>query len=152
MFVEAAGVLQWLLPYFVFTTTNTALMCILYADKRDAEVMKVLMFGTSALVALCLLFGLVWRGEGIAAGLSAGEGLITLLLFLMIGKTVRLNYAGTFGPFLASSLVMGVFMVIMRDVHVGAAVVFGLMLFLVAIFVLKGVTMEDLRFLRQRFV
>lgn len=152
MYLEAAGVLQWLLPYFVCTTTNTALMCILYADKRDAEVMKVLMLGTGILVVLCLLLGLVWRGEGIAAGLSAGEGLITLLLFLMVGKTVRLNLARTLWPLLASGLVMGVVMVFMREVHMVAAVALGLLLFLVALFVLKGVTMEDIRFLRQRFV
>jgi O-antigen/teichoic acid export membrane protein len=152
VYAAGASTLRWLFPYFIFTTINTVAMAVLYADRRDKEVVWALTIGTVALILLCVGLSLLWHEEGTALGLSAGEGVITVLLLLRIRGAVSFHPLRILLPIMISGSAMGALLLVMHEMPplLGAAAAmasYGL-----CIYALGGLGKEDIRFLKQRFV
>ena len=151
-YVGGTSVLRWLLPYFLFTTTNTVLMSVLYADRRDKEVLRALASGTAVLIMFCIGLSLVWHGDGTALGMSVGEGVITLILLSSVGVSRLLSPLRTVLPFLLGGAAMAVVLGMMQDVPLLLRVAAALASFGLCVLALGGIGREDIQFLKQRFV
>jgi len=148
----AVAVLRWSLPYFLFTVTNTVLMCALYADHRETEFLRVMMIGTGCLVLLCALLSLLLGVEGTAIGLSAGEGLMTVLLFVRVNRSISLNLRRILAPAVTAGLVMGAGVLLTSTTSLFIVVPVAFLCFVIVLRLLGGLTQDDISFFRERFV
>jgi len=151
-FGESVSPLRWLFLYFILTTANTVLMSVLYADKRDKEVLKVLAWGTATLILFCILFSLLWRAEGTAIGLSIGEGLVTVLLLWKARTTVTFGPTRVLLPILISGAAMTATVALVNAASPILSGLLGLGIFVLGVILFGGMRAEDIRFLKQRFV
>ena len=151
-YVDGTSVLRWLFPYFLFTTTNTVLMSVLYADRRDKDVLRALAGGTAVLIVLCMGLSLVWHGDGAAVGMSVGEGVITLMLLSSVGVSGLLRPLRIIIPFLLGGAAMAVVLGMMHDMQLLLCVLAALVSFGLCVLALGGIGRQDVQFLKQRFV
>ncbi len=152
MYAAGTATLRWLFPYFIFTTTNTVAMAVLYADRRDKEVLSALATGTTVLILLCVGLSLLWGGEGTALGLSAGEGVIAVLLLSRMGRRVTFHPLRVLLPIILSGAAMAIVLLAANAILPILSVIAALGVYGLCILALRGLGREDLRFLKQRFV
>jgi O-antigen/teichoic acid export membrane protein len=148
----AAPVLQWALPYVLFTTMNTVLMSVMYADRRDAQFLRIMAFGTAMIVALCIVLPPFLRVQGSAIALSVGEGSMTAMLLFRVKGIVPWRASATLLPMLAGGA--GMACTIFALWHFPAVLVIPVacVIFVLTVLTTGGLSRDDLRFLWGRFV
>ncbi len=152
LYADADTTLRVLLVYFLFTIVNTTLMCVLIAEKRDREFSRAMFFGTLLLVILCCILTYSSGIVGTAVGLSIGEGIMTLVFMRKVQRTVKLELSKIALPAVFAGVLMGVVILLLRGVIFLAVIPLALFLFLASISLSGGLSRNDLRFLRERFV
>jgi polysaccharide transporter, PST family len=148
----AAPVLQWALPYVLFTTMNTVLMSVMYADRRDAEFLRIMAIGTGLIVVLCTVLPPVLGPQGSAIGLTVGEGAMTAILLLRVKKFIQWKVRATLLPMLAGGVGMACCIFVLWKLPVAVVIPAACVVFAFTVFATGGVSRDDLRFLWGRFV
>jgi O-antigen/teichoic acid export membrane protein len=148
----AATVLQWALPYVLFTTMNTVLMSVMYADRKDTEFLRIMAIGTALIVVLCIILPPVIGVHGSAIALSVGEAAMTVLLLLKVHSIVRWRAASTLLPMVAGGLGMGFLVFVAWGFPVALVIPAACVVFALIVFLAGGLNRDDLRFLWGRFV
>ena len=151
-YMDAGPALKILLIYFAFSTLNTVFMCALIADTKEKAVMRAMSIGTTVLVGLCALLPLLFGIEGTSAGLAIGEFLIAMLLLRQTLQIAQLNFVRIALPAFLSGLVMISVVFLLRGWSPLLVIVASALAFLIALLSLRGLSREDLRFLKERFV
>ena len=148
----AAPVLQWALPYVLFTTMNTVLMSVMYADRRDAEFLRIMAVGTALIVVLCTALPPFLGVQGSAIGLSAGEGAMTVMLLLKVRAILTWKGSATLLPMFAGGTVMACTIFVLWHFPVALVVPVACVTFALTVLGTGGLSRDDLRFLWGRFV
>jgi O-antigen/teichoic acid export membrane protein len=148
----AAPVLQWALPYVLFTTMNTVLMSVMYADRRDAEFLRIMAFGTALIVVLCTALPPFLGVQGSAIGLSVGEGAMTAMLLLKVRAILPWRGSATLLPMFAGGTVMAGTIFVLWHFPVALVVPVACVTFALTVLATGGLSRDDLRFLWGRFV
>ncbi len=148
----AAPVLQWALPYVLFTTMNTVLMSVMYADRRDAEFLRIMAFGTGLIVLLCTVLPPVLGAQGSALGLSIGEGAMTVVLLFRVKSIVSWKGAATLLPMFAGGAGMAGTILVLWQFPVAIVIPVACAVFALTVLVTGGLSRDDVRFLWGRFV
>jgi O-antigen/teichoic acid export membrane protein len=148
----AAPVLQWALPYVLFTTMNTVLMSVMYAEQKDAEFLRIMAIGTALIVALCIVLPPVFGVEGSAIALSAGEGVMTAMLLYRVRSFVPWRAGSTLLPMLAAGAGMACIILVLWNLPAALVIPAGCIVFALIVVLAGGLNRDDLRFLWGRFV
>ena len=148
----AAPVLQWALPYVLFTTMNTVLMSVLYADRRDAEFLRIMALGTALIVALCIALPPILGVQGSAIGLSVGEGTMTAMLLFKVRTILRWRESSTLLSMFAGGAVMACTIFALWHFPVALVIPVACVVFALTVLATGGLSRDDLRFLWGRFV
>jgi PST family polysaccharide transporter len=149
---EAVLVFQLLLPFFLFTTTNTVWMSVLYADSRDTDFLHVMILGSIVLIILCGVLSVILGIAGTAISISVSEGLMTVLLLMKGRKILSLRYGKIFLPLFISGAAMAGVLAAVQVIPSFAALLAALGCYAVLLVVLGGLTQNDIRFLKEKFV
>ncbi len=148
----ATPVLQWALPYVLFTTMNTVLMSVMYADRRDAEFLRIMAVGTALIVLLCSVLPLMLGARGSSMGLSIGEGAMTAILLFRVKRSLPWKRSATLLPMFAAGVAMACTILVLWHFPVALVIPAGCVVFAVTVLATKGLSWDDLRFLWGRFV
>jgi len=149
-YASAAPIVAAAMPYFALTVVNTVMMTVLYATHQERAFMATLVYGTTILVALCI--GLTWimgtTGGGIA--LSLGELAMVIGLTWRVRKLTGMHLERIlYAYLLAAGGAMLVFWLAAALPMVVQAIA-GLAAFFITLMAVKGITLGDVQFLRQR--
>jgi O-antigen/teichoic acid export membrane protein len=148
----AAPVLAVLMAYFLFTLLNSFFTAVLIGAGREADYTKMTCWGAVVLL-IAVVAGTALSGVmGAAAGVVAGE-FVTVVLMGFAAK-------GSFGFPLANNLwrpvvaaaCMLTCAIICRDLNPYLATVVSCAIFLASLVIVRGITTEEVQFLRERFV
>lgn len=151
-FAGAAVPLQILLLYFLFSVVNTVFMCVMIAENREREYVRIMAVATALLVILCLGLSAAYGVIGAALAVAVGEGLLTLWLFATQRRSVFDLTSQLVVPAAISGLAMLTVSVALRQVSLIGALVAGFVTFSIMLVVLRGFSKEEVQFLRERFV
>ncbi len=151
-YAAAAATLRWAFPFFLFTTMNTVLMSALYADRQETGVLFDLATGTALLAIASVVFSLLYGIEGTAAGLSLGEAATALLLSIRAERRIQAGVLRTAAPIAAAGVLMACTVWGVQVFSFPLAIIVGCIIFFAALLLFGGMTREDVRFLRERFV
>jgi O-antigen/teichoic acid export membrane protein len=149
---RAVLVFQLLLPFFLFTTTNTVWMSVLYADGRDTDFLHVMILGSIVLIILCGVLSVILGIAGTAISISVSEGLMTVLLLMKGRKVLSLRYGKIFLPLFISGMAMAGVLAAGQMVSSSIALPAAFLCFAVLLVMLGGLTHSDIRFLKEKFV
>jgi O-antigen/teichoic acid export membrane protein len=151
-FAEAALPFRILLLYFFFSVLNTVFMCAMIAENQERRYVQTLSRATILLVVACVILSLATGVVGTASSLAMGEGVLTMLLFIREGKRIISDIVKLLVPSLVAGLLMFGVMIQFLSMSLWAALFAGPIVFVLALLLLRGVSREDLMFLRERFV
>ncbi len=149
-YAAAVPVVMAAMPYFGFTVVSTVMMTVLFATHREKAFMTVLSYGTVILVVLCI--GLTWLigTMGSAIGLSLGELVMVIGLTRKVRTLTSLPLERTLLAYLAAAGTAAISFWLAAALPVVAQSIIGLAVFLGTLLSLRGVTIADVQFLRQR--
>ncbi len=151
-YAEGTVPLQILMPYFALTVLNSVFVCILVGSGHEKEYTKTLTQG-SIVVCLAVVGGTGWFGaEGAAAGVVLGE-LVTLGLMIRAStRLVSVPVTGTLARPLVAGGCMTASVFLFREAGLVPVIALSLAVFIAVQILLKGITMREIRFLRERFM
>ncbi len=151
-FAGATVPLQILLLYFLFSVVNTVFMCVMIAENREREYVRIMAIATALLVMLCMGLSTAYGVLGAALAVAVGEGLLTFWLFVTQRARVFDLTARLVIPAAISGTAMLAVLMVLRQASIVGALVTGFVVFCVALVVLRGFSKEEIQFLRERFV
>ncbi len=151
-FLDAAVPFQILLLYFLFSVINTAFMSMMIADKREAEYLRIMAIGTGALVVLCVILSFTHGLVGASAAVAIGEGVMTVLLVATEGRKIFRKLWTLITPAIIAGALMSGVLLLLNTWTMFIAVPTGLIVFAAALWLLKGISGEEILFLRERFL
>lgn len=149
-YAPAANVLFWAMPYALFTVVSTVLMTVLFASSKEKMYLRVLGIGTLLIVVCCTVLTVLLGEAGSAAGMSAGELVMMILLFVQVRRIVAIDILPIVGPFLAGIGAMLALLLVFPSLPPIAGALLAVALFLTTVRLLGGVTDDDLRLLREK--
>ena len=149
-FSNAAEAFKWMMPYFVTTVVSTVMMTVLFATQRERDFLKVLVPGTIAVVVFCAILTYQMGIAGSAAGLSAGEFVMTVMLIRQVITKQTIPLAATILPFVGSAILMGITLSLLSAMHPVLSSLVGSMVFAGSSILFRGFTREDVQVLRER--
>ncbi|MEO8168150.1 MAG: polysaccharide biosynthesis C-terminal domain-containing protein, partial [bacterium] len=151
-FAGAAIPFQILLLYFLFSVTNTVFMSMMIADNREAEYLRTMALGTAVLIVLCLICSWFYGVAGASAAVAIGEGTITAMLVMKERARTFQKLWKVFAPSLVSGMLMLGVLLLLNSWTMFVAVPIGLIIFASALWLLKGISIDEIFFLRERFL
>ncbi len=151
-YAEAIPLLQILMGYFLLTLVNSLFVCILFAAGRELAYTAAITIGSVVFVAAIVTGALLMGTEGAAVGVVIGELITVVMMARQARKTVDVFlWNAARGPIVAGVLMVGV-VVLLQEQSVVIRSCAALAAFVAALFALKSVHANEIRFLRERFV
>ncbi len=151
-FLAAAVPFQILLLYFLFSVVNTVFMSVMIAENREAEYLRIMAVGTGVLVVLCVILSFTHGLIGASAAVAVGEGTMTAILLTKGQSNVFRKLWKLIVPAMISGILMLGMLLLMNSWTMFVAAPVGLIIFSVALWLLKGISSEEILFLRGRFL
>lgn len=141
-----------LLGYVALTVLNSVFVCILVGSNNEQTYTRMLTWGSVWLCAGVVGGTLLMGPVGAAIGVVLGEFVTTALMMNSATEIVKIDRMRIFLLPLLAGVCMTVVAYVFQGINPFALAVVGITVFLVVDVLLKGVTMHDVRFLRERFV
>lgn len=151
-FIDASVPFQILLLYFLFSVMNTVFMSVMIADNREAEYLRIMAGGTAVLVVLCVILSFTYGLVGASAAVAIGEGSMTVLLLAKGKSNVFQKLWKLITPAIVSGVLMLGVLLLLNSWTMFLAAPVGLVVFGIALWLLKGISGEEILFLRGRFL
>jgi len=148
----AIPVLRILLGFFSFTLLNSVYMGILIGAGREKEYIRNAVAGALVLALLIIVMTAIAGIHGAAFGVAAGEFVILMLMMRASGLSVRVRFGHALIKPLAAGVVMAVVAYLSNDAGVLANCTLAFVAYVTALALLRGITRNELQFLRERFV
>ncbi len=147
-----AGVLlQILIFYFLFTILNSIFAYVLIAGGKEKRYSAITISISSVLIIVLIAATAWWSAFGAAVTMAAGEGIMMAVMFYEVKKIVGIkNYSFVLAT-LFSSAAMAVSIFSLRYNPI-AAILIGIIIYCSCLVLFKGVTKNDLIFLKERLV
>ncbi len=127
-------------------------MAVLIAMHRERDYLIVMTQGTAVLVAACVLLTVAAGISGTSLGLVLGEALMTVLFFLKVRPIVSIQPIQQLLPALGAALVMAVIIRALEGFPAALTGIISIVAFGGLYLLFRGLSTDDLRFLRERFV
>jgi len=143
---------QILLFYFLFTVLNSIFAYVVIAVGKERRYSTIIV-AVSSLVLICLLpLTYYWKGVGGAWGMAGGELLMMTLMYFECSKSISPRLADAAMKPLVCSLLMGAILLTFPHIGLALSLTLGILSYFLCLILLKGITKEDLIFLRERLI
>lgn len=151
-YLGASPLLQILLAFLVLTVMNSVFVCVLVASGNERRYTKMVMVGSAVLCATTVIGTVTFGAVGAAWGVVLGELTTTIILGREVLKVVRLPLMSILiRPIVAGVCMTGV-VVLLLGMNSFVVVVIAVLVFVTIELGLKGITLKEIQFLRERFV
>jgi O-antigen/teichoic acid export membrane protein len=148
-FVAAVAPFRILLVYLVTTLVNSVFVAAFIVARRERLYFNIMLTGSLVTAAVALSATPLVGIPGTAAAVSVGEALMTALFAYILRASVFRQNGKDFLPLLAAAFGMAALAGVLSMFSMPLAVVGGLALYAIVLFLMKGVTPEDLQLLRE---
>ena len=151
-FHEAVNVFRILLVYFMIVPINTIFGYGLIAIDQEKRFFKIITMTAIINALLIVVLGLRFGVCGAAVALFVSELISIILMNRQLRRFVRFGRLGYILKPLISAIVMGIFMYVLQLWSVVYLTLLGIVIYLFALFVLRGFSISDLENLKDFFV
>lgn len=149
---QGSVILQMLMCYFGLTVLNSVFVCILIGSGHENEYTRTLTWGSTVL-CFAVVAGTVWFGaRGAACGVACGELVTMGLMMKESAKVISVPLGGIVLPPIIAGICMAGSGFALGGAGLVPAIVLSLLVFTVVQILLKGITIREIQFLRERFV
>ena len=151
-YIGGTPLLRILLVFFVLTVVNSVFVCVLIASGNEGRYTRVVTMGSMVLCGATLTGAATYGAAGTAWGVVLGELVTTFLMGKEALKIARLPLGSLFiRPFLAA-VCAGAVAVVLNEVDAFVLALVAVFVYVCLTIALKGITLKEIRFLRERFV
>jgi O-antigen/teichoic acid export membrane protein len=151
-YLGGSPLLQILMVFFVLTVVNSVFVCVLVASGNEGRYTRMVTMGSLVLCGATLIGTMTDGAVGSAWGVVLGELVTTSLMGKEALKVVRLPLGSLLiRPLLAAVCVAPV-VALLYGMNALALAIVAVFVFVSVEIVLKGITLKEIRFLRERFV
>jgi O-antigen/teichoic acid export membrane protein len=148
----AVPIFRILTGYVFVTIANSLFVCTLIARERTKEYARIVGFGAGVVFVSVVVLTALMGAPGAAWGTILGETVILVLLFRATGRIAPLPPAGhLLRPALAGGA-MAAAAVVTAPLGVPFSLATSAAVFGVAVVLTRGLSLEDLRYLKERLV
>lgn len=150
---QSAGfLLQVLLLYFLFTVLNSIFAYVVIAAGNEKRYSAIIVTVSGLLLLALVPLTYFWSAAGAAAGLALGECLMMALMYRECLRSVQLRMAvGWIKPFVAA-VVMAAVLLVLPATNIFVSLAVGATSYAAVLTSLKGITKNDLLFLKERLI
>jgi O-antigen/teichoic acid export membrane protein len=138
-----------LLVYLVATLINSVFVAAFIVAHRERLYFNVMLVGSLVTAAVALAATPLAGIEGTAAAVSIGETLMLVLFAYLLRSTLSTESGKDYLPLLAAVLALSVLTGALSWFSIPLAVVGGLVAYAIVLVLMKGVTPDDVRLLRE---
>ena len=142
-YTESVVLFMILIWFFLFTMLHTIYTSGLIAIGKEKIYGKVMLI--SGFLYLVLITGgvLLIGATGTALGMVLSEVITFLIMRYHFHKISELKLPASIWKFLVSSLIMGIIVYMLPDIHVIYSIIIGMVIYILLIIVSKSVTVEE---------
>lgn len=144
-FLEAAGVLRILLPFFVIAPVNTVFGYGLIAIGQEKQFFRIISMTALLSAIFIVLLGCRFGAQGAAGALFIGECVSFVLMSRELGKSVPLTILKHVPRPLIAGLAMAVVLFCLQQWHFIVLVIFGAAAYAILMFLLRGFSAQSIR-------
>jgi O-antigen/teichoic acid export membrane protein len=145
----AVNVLRVLIWFFLSTSVNTIFLFGLMGIGQEGRYAKIMLWGTTVQVGLMVALAYLLGTTGVAVGFVAGEFLISAISFNEYHKVIPVNLFRAIVKPVFSSIIMRFFLFIRPLDSLLPNLLIAFAVFLVTLFLVGGVSRDDITLLRQ---
>ena len=143
---------QILLFYFLFTVLNSIFAYVVIAMGKERRYSTIIV-AVSCLVIISLIpLTYYWKGIGGAWGMAGGELLMVILMYRECSKSISPKLVDAAKKPLVCSLLMGAILLSFPHIGLALSLALGIVSYVLCIILFKGITKEDLIFLKERLI
>jgi len=144
-FLGAVNVLRILLLYFMIVPVNTIFGYGLIAIDQEKKFFKIITITALISAVLIIILGIRFSVYGAALALLVSESISIVLMKGALMKKVRFGSAEYLVKPLFAALLMTGFLYILRGWHVILLIIFGIFIYAIVLYMIKGFVMQDLK-------
>jgi len=148
---RATPAFQALFLYFLVTLMNSVMMAVLLGWNREKEYLRVMFWGTAAMVVLCFMLTAGFGITGTALSLGLGEMVMTVLYSRKVSSTPGVSVGRVTIPPLAAGSAMVGLLLFTGGLGPVVASLLGLAGYAVIFWSAGGITDEDVATMREIF-
>jgi O-antigen/teichoic acid export membrane protein len=150
-YIDATGVLKILVWYFFLTMLHTVFTSGLIAVHQEKAYGRI-MAATAFLYGVLVALGAIYFGAlGAAFGVVLAEGASLLLMWHALRKSLPLYPPRTTPRILAAACVMELFLIVFYDWNILLLISAGAVLYVVCLWILRAVRIEDIKKMFAKF-
>jgi O-antigen/teichoic acid export membrane protein len=149
---ESVPLMQILLLYFLFTVLNSIFAYAVIAVGNEKRYSTIIVTISLLLFAFLVPLTLFWKARGASIGMVIGEFFMMALMYRECRKSLQKPLVLWFMRPLASSLLMGTILIILPSTNFFVSLSVGIVAYALVLLLLKGLTKEDLVFLKERLI
>lgn len=149
---DSSPFFQILLFYFLFTVLNSIFAYVVIAVGKERRYSTIIVSVSSLVIVSMLPLTYYWKGIGGAWGMAGGELLMMALMYRECSKSISPRLADALKKPLVCSLLMGAILFSFPHIGLALSLALGIVSYFLCIILLKGITKEDLIFLRERLI
>jgi PST family polysaccharide transporter len=149
---ESSFLFQILLFYFLFTILNSVFAYVVIAVGRERRYSTIIV-GICSLLSLTLIpLTYYWKGVGASCGMVGGELLMMALMYRECRKSISPKLAAAAMRPVLCSLFMGAMLLSLPHIGLIPSLGLGIASYFLSMILLKGITKDDVIFLKERFI
>jgi O-antigen/teichoic acid export membrane protein len=149
---NSAHLMQILLFYFLFTVLNSIFAYAVIAVGREKRYSAIIVTISVLLLASLVPLTFFWHATGACLGMVIGELLMMVFMYRECRRSIRSRVTLEFVRPMASSLLMGGVLFILPHSGFLVSLSVGMVTYFSALLLLKGITRDDILFLKERLV
>jgi O-antigen/teichoic acid export membrane protein len=148
-FSESSTILRILLLYFLITPVNTIFGYGLVAIDQEQRFFKVITYTALLCTVLVFLLTYLLKAPGAALALLSSEVVGIVLMHHQLKKYVDFStFRQTIKPVIAAAIT-GLLLYTFRQVHIILLVIFGLVVYLIIFYLIKGFAPKELSYFQR---
>ena len=151
-YVGASRLLQILLFYFLFTVLNSIFSYVLIAVGNERRYSNIIVSLSSILLLALIPLTYYWKATGASLGLVLGELAMVSLMYRECRVSALIALRISFVRPLLCSVLMGVLLLLLPSTGVFVSIVLGIISYFSAMALTKGITKDDILFLKERLL
>ncbi len=151
-FIAAVPAFQWLMWYFFFSASGSVYVFGLIGIGQERIYSKMMFIGTIFQMGCIALGSFTGGAPGAAAGYALGEAAILFLMVFQFKKFFLVHFWSAMWRPLLAGIAMGLVLFPIRSYAIPVTISAGVCIFLITLFVVGGITKDDITSLRAKLL
>lgn len=149
---SSSPLLQILIFYFLFTILNSIFAYVIIAAGKERRYSVIVVGISTILFAALIPLTYCWKGIGASYGMVGGELAIMTLMYRECRKLLPPKLTAAALKPAIGSVIMGLFLLSSPHVELFSSIGVGILIYFSCMVLLRGITKEDVVFLKERLI